>query len=136
MKMRVIETFHSLQGQAVAPAIRMPEETQVYRFGFKRLFDICLTLMVAPVALPIILIFAFLVALDGGNPFYCQKRIGRHGRPTLDVIGPKGSLAFSRSGRASPAFPLREHKSGLHSGPAVGMGRGLGVQLLGVLFGA
>jgi len=80
MKMRVIETFHSLQGQAVAPAIRMPEETQVYRFGFKRLFDICLTLMVAPVALPIILIFAFLVALDGGNPFYCQKRIGRHGR--------------------------------------------------------
>lgn len=80
MKSRYHETAQMRPGQAIAQAIHLPEEIHFYRVVFKRLFDIGLTLFVAPVVLPVILIFAALVALDGGNPFYCQVRVGRNGR--------------------------------------------------------
>lgn len=46
----------------------------------KRVLDCTLVLLSLPVVLPLIGIFALLVALDGGSPFYWQKRIGRGGR--------------------------------------------------------
>lgn len=52
----------------------------IYRNGGKRLFEVALILLTAPVSLPLILLLAMLVALDGHNPFYVQKRIGRNGR--------------------------------------------------------
>lgn len=52
----------------------------LYRAGAKRALDLFLVLATAPVTLPFILLMALLVALDGGNPFYLQMRLGRNGR--------------------------------------------------------
>lgn len=48
----------------------------------KRLFDVTLVLLTAPLWVPVTLVAALLLAIDlGGNPFFLQQRIGRHGRP-------------------------------------------------------
>jgi len=52
----------------------------IYRNGGKRLLDLLLILAALPFVLPLIAIMALLVATDGGNPFYSQKRLGRNGR--------------------------------------------------------
>lgn len=52
----------------------------IYRIGAKRCLDVVLVLMTLPVSLPLILAMMCLVALDGGNPIYRQKRVGRGGR--------------------------------------------------------
>jgi lipopolysaccharide/colanic/teichoic acid biosynthesis glycosyltransferase len=51
-----------------------------YRTPMKRYLDLGLVLISALPALLIVSLFAFVVALDGKNPFYAQKRIGRNGR--------------------------------------------------------
>ena len=51
-----------------------------YGNGLKRAFESTLILAAAPVVLPLVLLMALLVALDGGNPFYTQKRLGRGGK--------------------------------------------------------
>lgn len=51
-----------------------------YRQGGKRLLDVVLCLLAAPFAVPLIALFAIIVALGGGQPFYSQARIGRGGR--------------------------------------------------------
>ncbi|WP_108262621.1 sugar transferase [Mangrovicoccus ximenensis] len=51
-----------------------------YRGTFKRVFDIVFVVCSLPVVLPVILIFSFLVALDGRNPFFVQIRVGKDGR--------------------------------------------------------
>ena len=59
------------------PATRRPG---LYRNGLKRLMDVVLVLLAAPVVLPVVLILAFGVAIDGGQPFYRQERVGKGGR--------------------------------------------------------
>ncbi len=54
--------------------------TDVYNRCFKRSLDILLVFLSAPFALILVAIFAGLVALSGGRPFYCQDRLGRGGR--------------------------------------------------------
>ena len=51
-----------------------------YRDHAKRALDILLVVLAAPVVLPVVLFFAALVALEGGQPFYSQQRVGRGGR--------------------------------------------------------
>ncbi|MDE9451646.1 sugar transferase [Aliiroseovarius sp. Z3] len=51
-----------------------------YRDRFKRLFDIAFVVAAAPIAIPLIGIMLLLAALDGGKPFYRQRRIGKDGR--------------------------------------------------------
>lgn len=51
-----------------------------YRLKYKRLFDLGLTIAAMPLLVPITLTLALLVSLDGGNPFFVQKRVGRYGR--------------------------------------------------------
>ena len=67
-----------LDGQIVHPAL--PAEGSPYRNGFKRILDTVVILAAAPVVLPMVLVIAMLVALDGRSPFYAQQRIGRDGR--------------------------------------------------------
>lgn len=50
-----------------------------YRDYVKRPLDIALILLVAPIVFPIVLMFSLLVCLDGGSPFYRQRRVGRNG---------------------------------------------------------
>ena len=52
----------------------------IYRNGAKRAVETLLVLLTSPVTLPLILFLALLVACDGGNPFFVQKRLGRNGR--------------------------------------------------------
>jgi lipopolysaccharide/colanic/teichoic acid biosynthesis glycosyltransferase len=48
----------------------------------KRLFDVSLVLLTAPVWVPLTAIAAVLLAIDlGGNPFFLQTRIGKNGKP-------------------------------------------------------
>jgi undecaprenyl-phosphate galactose phosphotransferase len=49
------------------------------KFG-KRLFDLIFLALVSPIVIPVILILAILVKLDGGPAFYAQRRIGRNGK--------------------------------------------------------
>ncbi|MGC4024842.1 MAG: sugar transferase [Mesorhizobium sp.] len=48
--------------------------------AFKRAFDIAATLAIAPVALPLVGISAFMVSRDGSSAFYSQSRLGKNGR--------------------------------------------------------
>ncbi len=52
----------------------------IYSNYGKRGFDIALSLLVAPIALPLIIISAALVRLDGGPAFFKQPRIGKDAR--------------------------------------------------------
>ena len=54
--------------------------SQLYRRFGKRIFDVVLVLLAAPFVVPLVLLIALLVSLDGHNPFYVQNRVGRHGR--------------------------------------------------------
>lgn len=49
------------------------------RFG-KRVLDILLVVLAAPLVVPVVLLMAMIVALDGGRPFYSQLRLGRDGQ--------------------------------------------------------
>lgn len=60
------------------PALR--PKSGLYRRFFKRFLDITLILASAPVVLPIIVALALYIALNGGNPFYAQNRVGKNGR--------------------------------------------------------
>lgn len=46
----------------------------------KRALDLAICLALLPVAAPLVLVAALVVARDGGNPFYIQPRVGRNGR--------------------------------------------------------
>lgn len=53
----------------------------LYRATFKRVLDVVITLLIAPIALPLILLLALGVFLrDFKNPFYSQKRVGLGGQ--------------------------------------------------------
>ena len=49
------------------------------RFG-KRLFDICVVLLMVPFVVPVLLVLMLLVARDFHSPLYRQDRVGRGGR--------------------------------------------------------
>ncbi len=51
----------------------------LYRSGFKRLLDIAIVVLAAPYIALTVGLLALVVALDGGNPFYFQNRVGRNG---------------------------------------------------------
>lgn len=51
-----------------------------YREIGKRIFDLALCLLLLPLIAPVVALFAAMVALDGGNPFFLQQRVGRDGR--------------------------------------------------------
>jgi lipopolysaccharide/colanic/teichoic acid biosynthesis glycosyltransferase len=42
--------------------------------------DIGLTILLVPIAVPLIAFAALLIAMDGHNPFYSQQRVGKDGR--------------------------------------------------------
>ncbi len=52
----------------------------VYTGGGKRVFDIVIVFLTLPLTLPLILLGALALWLEGGNPFYQQDRLGREGR--------------------------------------------------------
>lgn len=65
-----------------APVLRntSTKEPNLYRKFFKRVCDVAFTLAIAPIVLPFVAAAAFLIAMDGRNPFYSQMRIGKGGK--------------------------------------------------------
>ncbi|KUP93538.1 sugar transferase [Tritonibacter horizontis] len=51
----------------------------IYAQVGKRLFDLCLALLLLPLILPIIAILAILARRDGGEAFFGHKRVGQDG---------------------------------------------------------
>lgn len=76
------EPRHSLQitGRNSANRPDGQGDVSLYTRVSKPLLDITLTLIAAPVVLPLVLLMAALIMLDGHNPFYSQQRVGRQGR--------------------------------------------------------
>jgi len=79
-------TSISLAGTRVDPSsFSQPRRTRRHsrrpygHFG-KRVLDIAFVLGVAPIALLVVALFIPLIMLDGGAPFFTQKRVGRRGR--------------------------------------------------------
>ena len=79
-----------------------------YRDGFKRLFDIALVIAALPLALPIILLAALALWLEGGNPFFGQKRLGLGGRVfvmrKLRTMVPDAEARLEACLKADPAL--------------------------------
>lgn len=46
----------------------------------KRIVDIVVTLAASPFVMTVVGILALLIMAHGGRPFYCQPRVGKHGR--------------------------------------------------------
>ena len=58
----------------------MDDSVSLYsRFG-KRVFDVMIVMLFAPIVLPLVLPVALLISFDGSNPFYRQTRIGKGGK--------------------------------------------------------
>lgn len=62
---------------AAAPAVK-PQS--VYRAGGKRAFDLLLVLLSLPLSLTVTLACAVALWIEGGNPFYRQRRLGLDGK--------------------------------------------------------
>ena len=56
------------------------EGRRFYRDSGKRWLDIALVLVALPALIPLMIGLALVVAWDGGQPFYWQKRLGQGGR--------------------------------------------------------
>ncbi|WP_274846424.1 sugar transferase [Phaeobacter sp. QD34_24] len=52
----------------------------IYAWGGKRALDLALTLLSLPVTLPVMLLCALALVIEGGNPFYTQERLGQNGK--------------------------------------------------------
>jgi exopolysaccharide production protein ExoY len=65
---------------AAAKGTRTANRHGLYRTHVKRALDVLLVLLGAPFVVPLVLVLAVLVALEGGKPFYCQDRVGKGGR--------------------------------------------------------
>ena len=56
------------------------EPRGIYHRYLKRLLDIVVVLMAAPIVVPVVLVLAAVAALDGAPAFYVQDRVGQDGR--------------------------------------------------------
>ena len=63
----------------VAPSRRRNKLTLYADVG-KRALDIAFVILTAPLTIPLFLVLAFLISLEGISPFYLQKRVGKNGR--------------------------------------------------------
>ncbi|WP_256369778.1 sugar transferase [Tropicimonas sp. IMCC6043] len=57
-----------------------PGLSRPHGYPGKRAFDLLLVFLAMPLLLSLIGVLAILVAMDGGNPFFLQRRVGRNGR--------------------------------------------------------
>lgn len=71
---------NSTEVTPVAASAFSESQTQPYKNGIKRVFDIAVILISLPIILPVITLLALLVTRDGGKAFYRQERVGRDGK--------------------------------------------------------
>lgn len=69
-------------GMASAPMglVTAPQRRGLYRNFGKRALDVAAVVLTGVVVVPLVLLLALAVALDGSSPFYWSDRVGRGGR--------------------------------------------------------
>ena len=60
--------------------VQVPRRPGIYRNGLKRTLDLVLVVAASPIVLPTILLLALIIALDGHNPFFLNRRVGKGGK--------------------------------------------------------
>ena len=60
--------------------VRPDGASGLYRKFGKRALDLAAVIVTAPIIVPVVLILALLVAIEGGRPFFTQPRVGRGNR--------------------------------------------------------
>lgn len=73
-------TAHFPQATDAIQAVDFTPRRSIYRELVKRLFDIVFVLCISIAVVPVVTVLAFLVAFDGGSPFFVQRRVGKNGR--------------------------------------------------------
>ena len=82
MTLQVPNLSTDAQAELRAHAIPVrPIYSGPYGRFFKRLMDLGLVLLSAPIVVPVILFLALAITLTGNVPFYTQQRVGRGGVP-------------------------------------------------------
>ncbi|MFO6465301.1 sugar transferase [Jannaschia sp. KMU-145] len=74
---------HSIRTALTGAPVPLPQpgaRALSYRDHLKRIFDVALVVLALPFVLPLVGLFALLVARDGGQAFYVQERLGLDGR--------------------------------------------------------
>ena len=56
------------------------QPVEFYRFGMKRVLDVALVLLSAPIIVPVVALLALAIAISGRPVFYSQSRVGKGGR--------------------------------------------------------
>ncbi|MEO9576807.1 MAG: sugar transferase [Tateyamaria sp.] len=74
------DTLKSADVLYTKPTLAAQPKTGLYRSFFKRVLDMTLIVLSAPIVLPVVMALALIVACNGGKPFYAQDRIGKNGR--------------------------------------------------------
>ena len=101
-----------------------PRPGRLYHRRFKRWFDLLFTaLAVVPVTL-VVLFIAALVALDGGRPFYAQRRVGLAGRSftmfKIRTMVPDADAVLERHLAENPADRIEwDHYQKLRHDPRI-----------------
>ncbi|MDZ4309646.1 MAG: sugar transferase [Cypionkella sp.] len=72
------EEIEAIGQQALQP--RLATNVKSYFSLPKRLLDLCLAMLMAPVLVPLIVVLWLLVRSDGGPGFFGHNRVGRHGK--------------------------------------------------------
>ena len=79
----------------------------LYRNGIKRALDVTVVVISSIVVVPVVLVLALLVCLDGRFPFYWNPRVGRGGRDfrmlKLRTMVPNADRQLERHLAANPA---------------------------------
>jgi len=75
-----VDTGTRLPKSGLRAGSHLTFQSNGYRQWVKRPLDILVVTLLLPIAVPLIVLSALLIALDGSAPFYSQKRVGRKRR--------------------------------------------------------
>jgi len=93
---------------APSAARTIASQAPVYTRWGKRALDVVLVIAGLPVILPVIAICVVLLSIQGGNPFYLQRRLGLNGKPfsmlKLRTMVPDAEHLLDRHLASDPAL--------------------------------
>jgi lipopolysaccharide/colanic/teichoic acid biosynthesis glycosyltransferase len=126
--------FNEITDEAVSLASSRPMVRPEARFGLyrnfgKRAFDLAAVILTAPIVVPVVLILALLVALEGGRPFFTQRRVGRGNREfrilklRTMVVDAEARLASHLASDASARAEWNAHQKLIHDPRITRVGR-------------
>jgi lipopolysaccharide/colanic/teichoic acid biosynthesis glycosyltransferase len=124
---RALRTATAAPGARTMPDARKQargERLGLYGLVGKRFLDCLFILIALPVVLPVVMVLALLVALDGGSAFYWQQRVGRNGRAfrimKLRTMVPDADKTLEAHLNANPAARREwDHKQKLSDDPRI-----------------